>query len=53
MPVGELEGWLDLNIRQKNKWIVLALEALHQGECSSELKDFVKSVLNYLDEDVS
>lgn len=53
VPVGELEGWLNLGIRQKNKWIVLALEALHQGKCSSELKDFVKSVLNYLGEDVS
>lgn len=53
VPVGELEGWLNLGIRQKNKWIVLALEALHQDKCSSELKDFVKSVLNYLDEDVS
>lgn len=53
VPVGELEGWLNLDTRQKNKWIVLALEDLHQGKCSSELKDFVKIVLNYLDEDVS
>lgn len=53
VPVGELEGWLDLGIRQKNKWIVLALETLHQDKCTSELRDFVKSILGYMGEDVN
>ena len=42
----------DLKTRQKNKWIVLALEALHSDKCSEELKDFVKGILDYMGEEV-
>lgn len=52
VPVGELEGWLDLGTRQKNKWIVLALEALHQDKCSNELEAFIKEILEFMGEEV-
>lgn len=48
VPVGELESWLDLGTSQKNRWIVLALEALHNDQCPDELKQFVGEVLGYL-----
>ncbi len=49
VPVGELESWLDLGTKKKNKWIVLALEALYKGKCSNELKGFIKEVLGFFD----
>jgi ABC-type branched-subunit amino acid transport system ATPase component len=49
VPVGELESWLDLGTSQKNKWIVLALESLHTGQCSEELGKFVGEALEYID----
>jgi len=48
VPVGELERWLDLGTSWKNKWIILALEALHDDQCSDELKQFVGEILGYL-----
>lgn len=45
--VGELEGWLDLGTRQKNKWIVQALEEIHADKSSPELDDFVEEVVQY------
>ncbi len=51
VPVGELEGWLDLDTRQKSKWIVHALEALHQDKCNPKLKNFLKAILNHMGED--
>jgi len=47
-PVGELEGWMNLGSTRKNKWIVLALEALYNGQCPSELKDFIGVILDCL-----
>jgi predicted ATP-dependent endonuclease of OLD family len=47
VPVGELENWLDLGTKKKNKWIVLALEALYKGKCSKELEGFIKEVLGF------
>lgn len=47
--VGELEGWMDLGTRQKNKWIVQALEEIHDGNTSEELKDFVEEVLSFFE----
>lgn len=45
--VGELEGWMELGTSQKNKWIILALEAIHEGNSSQELKDFVEEVIEF------
>ena len=45
--VGELEGWMDFGTRKKNKWIVQALEEIHEGNTTDELKDFIKEVIGY------
>lgn len=49
VPVGELEGWLDLGTKRKNKWIILALEALYSDQCSERLRQFVSDVISYLE----
>ena len=48
--VGELEGWMDFGTRKKNKWIVQALEEIHEGNTTDELKDFIKEVIGYFEE---
>lgn len=48
VSVGELEGWIDLGTRRKNRWVVLALEALHDNKCSSSLRTFIGEVLDDL-----
>ena len=48
VPVGELESWLDLGTSQKNKWIVLALDALHEDQCPDQLRQFVREIIEYL-----
>lgn len=45
-PVGELESWMDVGTKQKNKWIVSALEALYNGTCPAELTSFVEEVVS-------
>lgn len=47
-PVGELEGWIDVGTKRKNKWIVPALEYLGENPAPSELKEFVGTILNTL-----
>ena len=47
VPVGELEGWIDLGTHKKNKWIIPALEAIFEYKASTPLVDFVGNVLNY------
>lgn len=49
VPVGELEGWLDVGTKQKNKWIVSALEKIHGKETSPNLVKFVKDILDFFD----
>jgi hypothetical protein len=49
VPVGELEGWLDLGVRDKSKWIVRALPAISEGRSPQDLKDFVGDAIRYLD----
>lgn len=49
LPVGELESWLDLGTRQKNRWIVLALERLHSECAPTNLKHFLKEALAFLE----
>lgn len=50
VPVGELESWIDLGTRRKNKWIVLALSAIGQGQCTDELRKFLAAVLRFMGE---
>jgi hypothetical protein len=45
VPVGELEGWLEVGTRKKNKWIIPALELIHQGKASPLLIKFVGEIL--------
>lgn len=47
VPVGELEGWLDVGTKRKNKWIVPALEKVHNNQASPELIKFVGEILAY------
>ncbi len=46
VPVGELEGWMDLGVN-KSKWTVSALAEIQEGRTPEELKEFVESVLDY------
>ncbi|MBJ6727348.1 AAA family ATPase [Geomesophilobacter sediminis] len=48
VPVGELEGWIDLGEVKKNKWIVPALEHLAIHGAPDEVRQFVAKVLSYL-----
>lgn len=47
VPVGELEGWMEVGTTQKNKWIVPALEKIHKKEASPVLVSFVKEILDF------
>ncbi|MFK2024303.1 hypothetical protein ACIXIR_08230 [Bacteroides fragilis] len=49
VPVGELEGWIDVDIKQKNKWIIPALNKIHSGDSPGGLKNFIKEVLSYFE----
>jgi len=53
VPVGSLEGWLEVGTIRKNKWIVLALETLAQGKCGERLKAFIKEILESMGEIVT
>jgi len=52
VPVGQLEGWMELGTTQKKKWIVAALEALSKNKCSSSLTQFVKEILRSMGEEI-
>ena len=51
VPVGGLEGWMDLGTTKKNKWIVSALDTIfaprtpEQEQILNPLTDFIKMVL--------
>ena len=45
--MGELEGWLNVGTKKKNKWIVPALEKVHNNQASPELIKFVGEILAY------
>ena len=47
---GELENWIDLGTRKKNKWAPLALQYLWENECPEELHNFVGDILHSLGE---
>ncbi len=46
IPVGELEGWIDLGTSRKNNWIVLALKEIFAKNTSNKLVEFVGMILN-------
>jgi AAA15 family ATPase/GTPase len=46
IPVGELEGWMDLGTSRKNNWIVLALNEIFAKKTSEKLVEFVGMILN-------
>lgn len=48
-PVGELEGWMNLGVKQKNRWITEALTEVYEGNASKELIFFVKEVLCFFE----
>jgi predicted ATPase len=47
VPVGELEGWIDLGTHKKNKWIVPALDAINSRNTPPDLSGFVGGILKY------
>jgi len=51
VPVGELESWMNLGTSQKSKWIVAALQKLHDGECPPQLKEFVSRIMAHFSGD--
>jgi len=53
VPVGELEGWMDLGTKRKNKWIIKALEEIFNDNSSEPLKDFVKELIEKVNENVA
>ena len=49
VPVGELEGWMELGTHKKNKWIIPALQKINEGRASKPLIKFVGDVLKYFE----
>lgn len=47
VPVGELEGWIDLGTHKKNKWIVPALDVINNRNTPPALSYFVGGILKY------
>ncbi len=47
VPVGELEGWLKLEVK-KNRWVIPALEKIIQGKCPADLVDFINGVIKHV-----
>ena len=50
VPVGELEGWIDLGDKKKNKWIVPALEHLANKGAPDNLVGFIEDVMKYIND---
>lgn len=53
IPVGELEGWMDLGTTRKNNWIVLALNEIFAKRTSEKLIEFVEMILKKVAENES
>jgi ABC-type branched-subunit amino acid transport system ATPase component len=50
VPVGELESWIDLGTRRKNRWIILALDKLYADGPPAPLLQFIARIARHLDE---
>lgn len=48
VPVGELESWIELGIKKKNKWIIPALNRIYNKETPEALKNFISEIVSYL-----
>lgn len=48
VPCGELECWIATGVSKGSKWNRAALEALDQGRCPDNLKDFIRRVVAHL-----
>lgn len=48
VPVGELESWIELGIKKKNKWIIPALNRIYNKETPEALKKFISEIVSYL-----
>jgi hypothetical protein len=48
VPVGELEGWRDLGVRQKNVYVTRLLEEIASRQCPEHLAAFVYEILRFL-----
>lgn len=53
VPVGELEGWMNVGTTKKNKWIIKALEEIFKGNASKELSEFVNEIIQKLNNNVA
>lgn len=53
VPVGELEGWIDVGTSKKNKWIIKALEEIFRGNISPDLILFVKEIIEKVENNVA
>jgi AAA15 family ATPase/GTPase len=53
IPVGELEGWMDLGTSRKNNWIVLALIVIFAKNTSKKLIEFVEMILNNVTKNIA
>ena len=47
VPVGELEGWIDLGTHKKNKWIIPALETIYDQKTPEDLARFIGEILQF------
>lgn len=45
VPVGELEGWIELGTTKKNRWIVKALDEIYKRKSPNNLIDFVRELV--------
>ncbi len=53
IPVGELEGWMDLGTSRKNNWIVLALNEIFAKHTSEKLIEFVGMIIKKVTKNVA
>lgn len=47
VPVGELEGWINLGTHKKNKWIIPALGEINNRNTPQGLSNFVGKILHF------
>ena len=47
VPVGELEGWMNLETKRKNKWIIKALDKIFDNDASESLIAFIKQIIEH------
>lgn len=53
VPVGELEGWMDVGTKKKNKWIIKALNEIMKNNASNPLKVFVNELIEKVNKNVA